>query len=72
MSAAPETVGEVVRRTAARLETDGLLTARLDAELIVAHVLGLTKHQLDRILQGDLAEFTDALATEARRRALEE
>ena len=43
MSAAPETVGEVVRRTAARLETDGLLTARLDAELIVAHVLGLTR-----------------------------
>jgi release factor glutamine methyltransferase len=46
VSAAPETVGEVVRRTAARLETDGLLTARLDAELIVAHVLGLTRAEL--------------------------
>ena len=46
MSAAPETVGEVVRRTAARLETDGLLTARLDAELIVAHVLELTRAEL--------------------------
>ena len=46
MSAAPETVGEVVRRTAARLETDGLLTARLDAELIVAHVLELTRAAL--------------------------
>ncbi len=46
MSAAPETVGEVVRRTAARLETDGLLTARLDAELIVAHVIELTRAEL--------------------------
>ena len=46
MSAAPETVGEVVRRTAARLETGGLLTARLDAELIVAHVLELTRAAL--------------------------
>jgi len=35
-----------VRRTAARLETDGLLTARLDAELIVAHVLELTRAAL--------------------------
>ena len=39
---------------------------------VTDHRIGLTKHQLDRILQGDLAEFTDALATEARRRALEE
>jgi release factor glutamine methyltransferase len=46
VSAAPETVGEVVRRTAARLETGGLLTARLDAELVVAHVLGLTRAEL--------------------------
>jgi protein subunit release factor A len=29
-------------------------------------------HQLDRILQGDLDEFTDALASEERRRALGE
>ena len=43
MGAAPETVGEVVQRTAARLKAKGLLTARLDAELIVAHVLGLTR-----------------------------
>jgi peptide chain release factor 1 len=39
---------------------------------VTDHRIGLTKHQLDRILQGELAEFTDALATEARRRALEE
>ncbi len=39
---------------------------------VTDHRIGLTKHQLDRILQGDLAEFTEALTTEARRRALEE
>jgi peptide chain release factor 1 len=39
---------------------------------VTDHRIGLTKHQLDRILQGELSEFTDALATEARRRALEE
>ena len=32
-----------MRRTATRLETGGLFTARLDAELIVAHVVGLTR-----------------------------
>jgi protein subunit release factor A len=28
-------------------------------------------HRLDRILEGELDEFTDALAAEERRRALE-
>ena len=46
MNAAPDTVGDLVRRTTAQLEADGLLTARLDAELIVAHVLGLTRAEL--------------------------
>jgi protein subunit release factor A len=32
----------------------------------------LTVHQLDRILQGELDDFTEALATEDRRRALGE
>ena len=36
------------------------------------HRIKLTVHQLDRILQGDLDEFTDALTTEDRRRALGE
>jgi peptide chain release factor 1 len=36
------------------------------------HRIKLTAHQLDRILQGDLDEFTSALATEDRRRALGE
>jgi peptide chain release factor 1 len=35
------------------------------------HRIKLTVHQLDRILQGELDDFTDALATEDRRRALE-
>jgi peptide chain release factor 1 len=36
------------------------------------HRIKLTVHQLDRILQGELDEFTDALATEDRHRALGE
>ena len=36
------------------------------------HRVKLTDHQLDRILQGDLDEFTEALATDERRRALGE
>jgi peptide chain release factor 1 len=39
---------------------------------VTDHRIGFTKHALDRILQGELGEFTDALNTEARRRALEE
>jgi peptide chain release factor 1 len=35
------------------------------------HRIKLTVHQLDRILQGELDDFTDALATENRQRALE-
>ena len=34
------------------------------------HRIKLTTHQLDRILQGELDEFTEALTTEDRRRAL--
>jgi len=35
------------------------------------HRIKLTVHQLDRILQGELDDFTEALAAEERRRALE-
>jgi peptide chain release factor 1 len=35
------------------------------------HRIKLTVHQLDRILEGDLEEFTDALAAEDRRLALD-
>ncbi len=36
------------------------------------HRIKLTAHQLDRILQGELDDFTEALTTEDRRRALGE
>jgi peptide chain release factor 1 len=35
------------------------------------HRIKLTAHRLDQILEGDLAEFTEALQAEERRRALE-
>src|SRR5438046_1867978 len=35
------------------------------------HRIKLTVHQLDRVLQGELDEFTDALTAEERRRGLE-
>jgi peptide chain release factor 1 len=39
---------------------------------VTDHRIKLTTHQLDRILQGELDEFTDALVSEDRRRALGE
>ena len=38
---------------------------------VTDHRIKLTTHQLDRALQGELDEFTDALQNEDRRRALE-
>jgi peptide chain release factor 1 len=38
---------------------------------ITDHRIKLTTHQLDRALQGELGEFTEALTAEERRRALE-
>ena len=38
---------------------------------VTDHRIKLTVHQLDRLLQGELDEFTDALDAEERRRALE-
>jgi len=37
---------------------------------ITDHRIKLTQHQLDRVLQGELEPFTDALAAEERQRAL--
>jgi release factor glutamine methyltransferase len=62
-----DTVGSVVRRTAARLDSDGVPTAKLDAELLVAHVLGVSRAGLaierDRTLtrreQERVAELAD-------------
>jgi len=39
---------------------------------ITDHRIKLTVHQLDRVLQGELDEFTEALTSEERRRALGE
>ncbi len=39
---------------------------------ITDHRIKLTTHQLDKVLQGDLDEFTEALTTDDRRRALGE
>jgi peptide chain release factor 1 len=39
---------------------------------ITDHRIKLTAHQLDKVLQGDLDEFTEALSTDDRRRALGE
>jgi release factor glutamine methyltransferase len=43
VTGAATTVGEVVRRTVERLDGGGILTSRLEAELIVAHVLGVSR-----------------------------
>jgi peptide chain release factor 1 len=39
---------------------------------VTDHRIKLTAHQLDRVLEGELDEFTDALTAEERRRALGE
>jgi peptide chain release factor 1 len=38
---------------------------------VTDHRIKLTTHRLDQVLEGDLEEFTEALAAEERRRALE-
>ncbi|HEX7626351.1 MAG TPA: peptide chain release factor 1 [Gaiellaceae bacterium] len=38
---------------------------------VTDHRIKLTSHRLDQVLQGDLAEYTDALTADERRRALE-
>jgi len=38
---------------------------------VTDHRIKLTVHQLDKVLTGELEEFTEALAAEERRRALE-
>jgi peptide chain release factor 1 len=38
---------------------------------VTDHRVKVTVHQLDRVLDGELAEFTEALTDEERRRALE-
>ncbi|HET6683043.1 MAG TPA: peptide chain release factor N(5)-glutamine methyltransferase [Gaiella sp.] len=68
-----DTVGDVVRRTATRLDTKGVLTARLDAELLVAHVLGISRSALALERHRELTVAQAARVTElAARRAAHE
>ena len=65
------TVGEVLRRSTEHLDAKGSETPRLDAELLLAHALGLTRIELymhlDRPLDAD--ELDAARALVARRAA---
>lgn len=67
------TVGEAVGRITARLDEDGIRTARIDAELLVAHVAGVTRTALaidrDRELTTAERDLLDGLV--ARRAARE-
>jgi peptide chain release factor 1 len=54
--------------TGARAEK--IRTYNFPENRITDHRIKLTVHQLDRILQGELGDFTEALSTEDRRRAL--
>jgi len=66
------TLGEVLRRSAEHLAAKGSETPRLDAELLLAHALGLTRVELytqfDRPLDADeLAVCRELVARRARR-----
>jgi len=66
------TLGEVLRRSSEHLAAKGSETPRLDAELLLAHALGLTRVELytqfDRPLGGDeLAVCRELVARRARR-----
>ena len=45
---------------------------QLPENRVTDHRIKLTVHQLDKVLQGELDEFTEALGAEERRRALEQ
>ncbi|HEY7177858.1 MAG TPA: peptide chain release factor N(5)-glutamine methyltransferase [Gaiella sp.] len=68
-----DTVADVVRRTAQRLDAEGIVMARLDAELLVAHVLGLSRSALavERNRDVTVAERERVAALAARRAARE-
>jgi release factor glutamine methyltransferase len=66
-------VGDVVRRTAAQLDREGILTARIDAELIVAHVVGVSRSMLAVEPRRELtASEQERVAELAARRAARE
>ena len=54
------------------MRAEKIRTYNFPESRITDHRIKLTVHQLDRVLHGELDEFTDALAAEERRRALGE
>jgi peptide chain release factor 1 len=54
------------------MRAEKIRTYNFPENRITDHRIKLTVHQLDRVLQGELDEFTDGLAAEERRRALGE
>jgi peptide chain release factor 1 len=54
------------------LRAEKIRTYNFPENRLTDHRVKLTVHQLDRILQGELDDFTEALTTEDRRRALGE
>lgn len=72
MADAPLTIGDVVRRTATYLANAGSPSPRLDADLVIAHALGMTRLALytdfDRPLSsGELAGARALVARRGRR-----
>jgi peptide chain release factor 1 len=55
--------------TGARAEK--IRTYNVPENRVTDHRIHLTQHKLDRVLEGDLGDFTEALTAEDRRRALE-
>ncbi len=69
------TVGEVLREAAAQLEAAGVETARLDAELLLAQALGVSRSAVlarlrEPLEAGAAARFTPLLARRRRREPL--
>ena len=54
------------------MRAEKMRTYNFPENRITDHRIKLTVHQLDRVLQGELDEFTDALTAEERRRAFGE
>ena len=80
-----ETFGELVEAALEHAELDAtrrsqigsgeraekIRTYNFPENRVTDHRVKLTVHNLDRVLEGELDEFTEALAAEERRQALE-
>ena len=68
----PSSTRPATRRSAPGGRAEKIRTYNFPENRLTDHRVKLTVHQLDRILQGELDEFTEALTTDDRRRALGE